>query len=239
MIRRVLSCCLIPLLVLPALVCAAPDGLAAQQDELHKLRGYLAQVSEQVKRLQADLGEAERRNRLQSRLIDRLEATLKQRAACARQQRQVRQAFFQDLARRLPASPVYRVERDRVVVPADLVFIFSKARLGAEGEARLAGLARGLRAALEALPADLGWRLRIEGHTDPRPLKDTREFPTNWELSAARATEVLRYLRRHGLPGQRLEAVALADTVPRAPGSSRADYRRDRRIELHLEFPGD
>jgi chemotaxis protein MotB len=226
-------------LVFPLSVWAA-GTVPAQQAELDKLRGYLSQVSRQVERLRADLKQADQRNRLQSKLIDRLEQGLKRPHPCASPEAaRLRQAFFAELRKRLPASPIYQVRADRVVVPADLVFIFSKARLGAEGEARLMGLADALGEAIRALPTDRPWRLRIEGHTDPRPLKDTREFATNWELSAARATEVLRFLLRHGVPRRHLEAVALADTRPRSRRHDRSAYRLDRRIELHLELSGN
>lgn len=207
------------------------------QSELDKLQGYIAEVREQVTGLRAALRKAETRNRQQSQLIDQLEASLrKQQAQTPEGQARLRQTLFARLGERLPLSPVYRVEKDRVVVAADPVFVFSRATLGAEGRSRLSDLAVALREALAALPGDLSWRLRIEGHTDPRPLRNNSDFPSNWELSAARATEVLRYLVHQGLPENRLEAVALAATVPLSDGSTKADYRSDRRIELHLEF---
>ena len=232
-------CCL-PLLFLmcPVLTAGAADLPDGGQAELRKLQGYVAEVREQVAGLQDSLRQAEERNRLQSALIDQLEAALrKQQAQTPGGQARLRREFFASLAGRLPLTPVYRVDGDRIVVAADPVFVFSRASLGAEGESRLQELADALREALAALPGDLPWRLRIEGHTDPRPLRSNREFPTNWELSAARATEVLRYLVRQGLPEDHLEAVALAATVPLTAGQGKADYRRERRIELHLEFP--
>ncbi len=208
------------------------------QDQLDRLQAFVAQVSERVEQLQQELARAERRNAEQSKLIERLERRLaEQEKRDPGEQRRQRQRFFALLADRLKASPVYQVQADRVIVPADLVFIFSRGRLGAEGEERLAPLAEALREAVAELPGDRPWRLRVEGHTDRRPLRNNREFPTNWELSAARATEVVRYLIRKGLPEDHLEAVALAATRPLSRGRSRADYRRNRRIELHLVFP--
>ena len=218
----------------------AVSGGAADNDasQLQRLQDYVSEVQEQVGQLQAALRRAEERNRLQSALIDQLERALKKHQAATPGGRQrTRKAFFARLAERLPLSPVYEVREDRILIAADPVFVFSRAMLGAEGESRLRELATALREALATLPADQPWRLRVEGHTDPRPLKGNRAFPSNWELSAARATAVLRYLIREGVPGERLEAVALAATAPLGKGKSKADYRRDRRIEIHLAFP--
>lgn len=224
----------------PFLFVVATGGAGAgsdQQTQLQKLHDYLSEVREQVTRLQSALHKAEERNRQQSALIDQMEAALrKQQANSPAGQQQQRQEFFERVRSDLPLSPVYQVKSDRIVIAADPVFVFSKAHLGGEGESRLQALAGALRAAIGVLPEDQGWRLRVEGHTDPRALKGNREFPSNWELSAARATEMLRYLVRQGLPEERLEAVALAATVPLGKGKTKADFRRERRIELHLVF---
>ncbi len=231
--RFVLVCC-VPFLFAASVAAAAASGGTASQ--LQKLRDYVAEISVQVEGLQAALRKAETRNREQSALIGRLESQLRQyQANTAQGQARVRAAFFGRLAQQLPLSPVYQVKDDRIIIPADPVFVFSRASLGAEGELRLRALAAALREAIDTLPADQGWRLRIEGHTDPRPLKGNRAFASNWELSAARATAMLRYLVRQGLPEDRLEAVALAATAPLSRGRTRSDHRRNRRIEIHLE----
>jgi chemotaxis protein MotB len=131
---------------------------------------------------------------------------------------------------------VYRVEKDRVVVAADPVFVFGTGELGAEGESRLHPLLEALHQAAATLPADLEWRLRVEGHTDRRPLRNSSRFPSNWELSTARAVSLLRFLQRSGISDDRLYAAGFAATRPAARGEGKAAHRRNRRIELHLEF---
>ncbi len=216
---------------------ASGQEVERQREQLARLREFVGQVSEQVRRLEQALAEAEARNRRQSAEIDRLESELARRQARDPQARAaVRKRFFAALRERLPLSPVYEIRDDRVIVPADLVFVFSRAQLGAEGESRLQPLVRALRELTAELPKTLPWRLRVEGHTDRRPLRNNRDFPSNWELSAARATEVVRYLVRSGFPSVRLEGVALASTRPLDDRRNRAAYRRNRRIELHLAF---
>lgn len=72
----------------------------------------------------------------------------------------------------------------------------------------------------------------IEGHTDNLPIR-TAQYPSNWELSAARAARVLRYLvQRGGIPAERLIAVGYADTRPLVPNSSPADRAQNRRVDI-------
>src|SRR5690606_12073161 len=81
---------------------------------------------------------------------------------------------------------------------------------------------------------DTDRRLIIEGHTDDLPIR-TSQFPSNWELSAARATRILRYLsQRHQIPPARLTAIAYADQKPVAPNDSEANRSRNRRIEIMI-----
>jgi len=83
-------------------------------------------------------------------------------------------------------------------------------------------------------------RILIEGHTDNVPIGGTlrTQFPTNWELSTARATEVVKYLIAQGkLPANRLSAVGRADTAPVADNDSEAGRMQNRRIEIILLPP--
>lgn len=82
----------------------------------------------------------------------------------------------------------------------------------------------------------------IEGHTDDVPIgPDLRDrYPSNWELSAARATEVVRFLvQQAGVPAERLRAVGRADTEPSASNDTEEGRRQNRRIEIILLPPGD
>lgn len=72
----------------------------------------------------------------------------------------------------------------------------------------------------------------IEGHTDHLPIR-TVQYPSNWELSAARAARVLRYLvQKGGIPAERLIAVGYADTRPLVPNSSPANRAQNRRVDI-------
>jgi chemotaxis protein MotB len=74
-------------------------------------------------------------------------------------------------------------------------------------------------------------RIVVEGHTDDRPIATAR-YPSNWELSAARASTVARYLIMHGIAADRVQAVGYADTRPRSANDSTEGRTRNRRVTL-------
>jgi chemotaxis protein MotB len=78
--------------------------------------------------------------------------------------------------------------------------------------------------------------IRIEGHTDNVPIVGalTRKYPTNWELSAARAINVARYLQQQGLDPALLAAVAYGEFKPVAPNDTDEGRAKNRRIEIVL-----
>lgn len=89
--------------------------------------------------------------------------------------------------------------------------------------------------------------LIVEGHTDDVPIR-TRRFPTNWELSSARATNVANFVRQVGLPADKVSVRAYADNRPRVPytddfgkpltGQALQEARRkNRRVEIVLANP--
>lgn len=78
------------------------------------------------------------------------------------------------------------------------------------------------------------YRLDVGGHTDPRPIS-TPKFDSNWELSALRATAVLRYLVDQGVSPKRMTATGYADTDPIAPNTSLENMAKNRRVEFVLE----
>ena len=83
------------------------------------------------------------------------------------------------------------------------------------------------------IPSDLKWVLRVDGHTDPQPVKGG-QFASNWELSAQRAITVVKLLIADGVPADHLAATAFGEYQPFGPGDTPDAYSKDRRIELRL-----
>ena len=206
----------------------------AQLETMHR---HTMAIQDSLQELSDALQRAEKRNQEQTRVIERLEAELRaQRSTDPSAQEQQRRDFYRELRRQLPVSALHEVLSDRLIIASDPVFIFGKGEIGAEGQDRLTPMADALRHLVSQMPEEFPWRLRIEGHSDSRPLRDNKKFESNWELSAARSVSVLRFLVAQGLPEHRLTAVGLADTRLRDPGTSSGAHRRNRRIEIHLIY---
>lgn len=121
-----------------------------------------------------------------------------------------------------------------VTVQGDSVrFRISSEILFESGEAQLS--MRGLDALDRIIPALEGNQhgIRVAGHTDNVPIR-TERFPSNWELSSARAGQVVRYLESQGIPSDRMVALGYAHTQPRDSNDSPEGRARNRRVELVL-----
>jgi chemotaxis protein MotB len=146
---------------------------------------------------------------------------------------QYRSDFFGRLRQVLVKSPDIRIEGDRFLLPSALFFASASATLGEQGKQELNKLAQTLNEISVAIPSDISWILRVDGHTDQLPI-NTPRFPSNWELSTARAVAVVRYLADQGIPPKRMTAAGFGQFHPVDPGQSEAAYQRNRRIELKL-----
>ena len=147
-----------------------------------------------------------------------------------------RSEFFGRLREVLGDRDDIRIVGDRFVFQSEVLFDTGSAELGAAGQRQLQQLARALQDVSARIPADIDWVLRVDGHTDRRPIH-TQEFPSNWELSVARALSIVRFLIAKGIPAQRLIAAGFGEYHPLDPANTPAAWRRNRRIELRLTVP--
>ena len=144
-----------------------------------------------------------------------------------------RSEFFGRLREVLGNRPGIRIVGDRFVFQSEVLFDVASAELGPAGKEQMGALAQTLKELVVKIPEDIDWVLRVDGHTDKTPISTAR-FPSNWELSAARAISVVKYLIDQGLPPVRLVAAGFAANRPIDPGVDEIALRRNRRIELKL-----
>ena len=142
-----------------------------------------------------------------------------------------RSDFFGRLREILGNRPDIRVVGDRFVLQSEVFFDTGQSVLKPEGRAELDKIAAALLELNRQIPQDIAWVLRVDGHTDVRPISGGR---TNWDLSAARAIAVVQYLIAKGMPPQRLVAAGFGEFQPIDPGTDEEAYSRNRRIELKL-----
>ena len=160
--------------------------------------------------------------RLEQALLDRVEELS-----------QYRSEFFGRLREVLGDRPEVRIVGDRFVFQSEVLFGSGEAEIGAEGRRQLAQLAATLSAIAAEIPDELPWVLQVDGHTDRRPIRTSR-FPSNWELSTARAISVAEFLIEQGIPPERVAARGFAEFQPLDPADTPSAYRRNRRIEIKL-----
>jgi chemotaxis protein MotB len=115
------------------------------------------------------------------------------------------------------------------VFQSEVLFPSGSAELQPSGEKQLASVAQRLIEISSKIPKDINWVLQVDGHTDNKPI-NTPAFPSNWELSAARAIAVVKFLNIQGIANQHLVAAGYGEYQP----LSLMDTARNRRIELKL-----
>lgn len=144
-----------------------------------------------------------------------------------------RSDFFGKLREVLGGRSDIQIVGDRFVVPSELLFASGTDELTPVARQQLDSLATTLNEVASEIPSDVDWVLRIDGHTDRRPIA-TGRFPSNWELSSARAIAIVKYLVTRGVPANRLSANGFGEFRPLDPGDSEAAYAINRRIEIQL-----
>ncbi|WP_137153097.1 peptidoglycan -binding protein [Devosia sp. FKR38] len=216
------------------------DLLAAQElsDEANAqvalLNQQLAALRTQINALEVALEASESRD-TQSRtqiadLGRRLNVALAQRV---QDLSRYRSDFFGRLRQILEGRADVRVVGDRFVFQSEVLFDPGQADVQAGGLPDLDALAEAILQLETEIPPDINWVLRIDGHTDSRPISNAR-FPSNWELSAARAISVAQYLVSKGVSPNRLVAAGFGEFTPIDPAETDEAYRRNRRIEFKL-----
>ncbi len=130
-------------------------------------------------------------------------------------------------------------ERVEVVVgSSDVSLEISDSILFAPASAALSETGSGLLDELATLLQSVPYSLSVEGHSDNRPIQTAR-YPSNWELSSARAAAVTRALIEKGIAPERIRAIGYGDTRPRDDNGSAAGRARNRRVTFVLQLEGE
>ena len=145
-----------------------------------------------------------------------------------------RSDFFGKLREVLGARADFQVVGDRFVFASDVLFDSGSADLKPEAMPQIDKLADALKELETQIPEDIAWVMRIDGHTDIRPITNAL-FPSNWELSSARAISVARYLIDRGVPPNRLVAAGFGEFQPLQAGDTRRRFGQEppHRAETH------
>ncbi|EON91274.1 OmpA/MotB domain-containing protein [Marinobacter lipolyticus SM19] len=203
-----------------AMILRLSNQIAALEYQLQQISAALKLQEQQTAEKEAELEDVSRRlNTLLAERVNELE--------------QYQSEFFARLRKILEENENIRVVGDRFLLPSELLFASGSAQLGEAGQNELDKLANVLLDVVKRIPEDIDWILRIDGHTDVIPI-NTPQFPSNWELSTARAVAVVRYLADQGVPERRMVAAGFGEFFPVAEGITQEALRQNRRIELKL-----
>ena len=207
---------------------------AGARSQIALLNQQVAALREQLKRIAAALDVSEAKSTEQNVVIADLGRRLNLALASKVEElARYRSEFFGRLREVLGNRRDIRIVGDRFVFQSEVLFESGSAELGIEGAQQLAALAMALIEIARQIPAELHWILRVDGHTDRVPIATAR-FPTNWELSTARALSVTHFLVAQGIPPDRLAATGFGEFQPLDPRNDEIAFRRNRRIELKL-----
>lgn len=198
------------------------------------LNQQLAALRRQIAALNDALEASEKRDKEQKDRIKDLGARLN--VALAKRVQELssyRSDFFGRLRKLLGNRPGIRVVGDRFVFQSEVLFPSGSDILNPAGKIEMAKLASALKEIAAEIPPTINWVLRVDGHTDRQPI-NTSTFPSNWELSSARAISVVKYLITEGVPARRLVAAGFGEFQPLDPTDSQEAFDKNRRIELKL-----
>lgn len=194
--------------------------IAALQDQLNEITAALKLQKGMTSSKDARIAELGKRlNTLLAKRVNKLE--------------QYQSEFFGRLREILKGNKNVRIVGDRFLLPSELLFASGSATINDNGRKELDKLAGTLLDVTDSIPDDIDWILRVDGHTDRIPI-NTKNFPSNWELSTARAVAVVRYLSDKGVPQKHMAAAGFGQFSPVAKGNSPEALQENRRIEIKL-----
>lgn len=201
-----------------------------QKAAVVRMTAELNALKDELSRLNAALEAADAKAKEQNaQIIDLGQKLNRALASKVEELARYRSEFFGKLREALAGQRDVQIVGDRFVFQSEVLFPSGSAQLQPSGEKQLAAVAQRLIEISRKIPKDIPWVLQVDGHTDNKPI-NTAAFPSNWELSAARAIAVVKFLNAQGIPNDHLVAAGYGEFQP----LSAMDTARNRRIELKL-----
>jgi chemotaxis protein MotB len=203
---------------------------AEQKAAVVRLTAELAGLRDELARLNTALDAADAKAKEQNaQIVDLGQKLNRALASKVEELARYRSEFFGKLREALAGQRDVQIVGDRFVFQSEVLFPSGSAQLQPGGEKQLASVAQRLIEIGSRIPKDINWVLQVDGHTDDKPINNVL-YPSNWELSAARAIAVVKFLHSQGIPNERLVAAGYGEYQP----LSTMDTARNRRIELKL-----
>ncbi len=209
--------------------------LADNYKQLQVLQEQISALQKQMQRIQNALNAKD--DTLSKKDIEINELTQKLQAALLDENEQLRQyqsRFFAELKKAIGDNEDIKVVGDRFIIPSSVIFSSGNADIGRSGVQAIEKIAKIITNIQADISSDIAWIIRVEGHTDKRPVAARSEFKDNWRLSSARAQNVVDILIRNGVDPKRLMAAGMGEYHPIDTADNPQAYAKNRRIEIKL-----
>lgn len=220
---------------LNGLLAEAKESEAKQKTKAASLQNEIVSLRSKLEELGTKLSSAEEETKKKFR-ISQLVGLLGEKEKEIERLRKLakyRSEFLAKLESVFSGVPDIKVQGDRFVFQSEILFASGSSTINEEGKKELDKFIRIYKEMESKVPKDLDLIILVQGHTDTDPVRATR-YRSNWELSAERALQVVRYMIEKGVPPTVLGASALGEFHPVSKKDSLADKRLNRRIEIKI-----
>ena len=201
---------------------------------ISNLEKNIIELSKQLKVLSNQLDESEKKDKINRVKIESLGKRLNVALAGKVQElREYQSIFLKKVKESIGDRSDIILSGDRFIFPSEIFFESASDQIEENGFIELKKIAKSLIDISKIIPREIDWVLRIDGHTDKRPIFNNN-FPSNWHLSSSRAIKIVNFLISQGIPPSRLVAAGFGEYHPLIDGNSEQAYKENRRIEIKL-----
>ena len=202
--------------------------------KISNLEKNIIELSRQLKVLSNQLDESEKKDKINKVKIESLGKRLNVALAGKVQElREYQSIFLKKIKESIGDRSDIILSGDRFIFPSEIFFNTASDQIEENGFVELKKIAKSLIDISKIIPREIDWVLRIDGHTDKRPIFNNN-FPSNWHLSSSRAIKIVNFLISQGIPPSRLVAAGFGEYHPITDNDSEQAYKKNRRIEIKL-----
>ena len=215
------------------------QGAEDRQDILNQANLEINELNARIDELESALKKAEATAKQKeveyTEMSNRLNTALAEKVAELNSLTQYQSAFYKQVKTALGDNGSIKPDGDRFILSSDILFNSGSFKISADGKAQLKILAALIKDLETKIPQDVDWIIRIDGHTDNKPVvPGTTAYWNNMQLSLLRAASVADELIRNGVSRPRLIPTGFGDMYPIADGKDAKSLQKNRRIELKL-----
>ena len=199
------------------------SNIVALNNELLQFKQILEQSNKNIEKKDLEISE----------LGNKLNKALKEKVG---ELVEYRSEFFGKLKKIIGDEKEINIVGDRFVLQSEIFFQSGSSKIGNQGIKKIEEITDILISITNKIPENINWLIQVEGHTDNFPIS-TKEYPSNWELSTARAIAVAKIMMKNGVPSDKINVAGYGEHKPLLENNNSINREKNRRIELKLTQP--